>query len=91
MAKEKPVEEESLQKKLTKSQLDDLIEKIISYKNAKELPPHDELMILVDSASSVLENEDFSYRPLDDEKKSGGLLDFTDEKYSEMQIGRAHV
>ena len=37
MAKEELVEDNSLQKKLTNPQLDDLLEKIISYKNAKEI------------------------------------------------------
>lgn len=86
MAKEELVEDNSLQKKLTNPQLDDLLEKIISYKNAKELPQHDELMLLVDSASSVLENEGASYRPKDEEEKPGGLIDFTDEKYSEVPV-----
>ena len=57
-----------------------------SYLDSPELPSHEALISLLESGISVLEGENADYRPLDDEKKAGGLLDFTDSSYHFLPV-----
>ena len=57
-----------------------------SYLDSPELPPHEALLSLSESAISVLEGENPSYRPLDSQKKPGGLLDFTSQSYASLPL-----
>lgn len=47
---------------------------------SEELPGHDYLFSLADSAASTLESENCSYRPSGISKPVGGLLDFSEEE-----------
>ena len=57
-----------------------------SYLDSPELPSHEALLSLLESGISVLEGENSDYRPKDDEKKAGGLLDFTDSKNAALPV-----
>lgn len=46
---------------------------------SQTLPAHDDLLALTDSAITVLEHEDASYRPRTKKNEAGGLLDFTEQ------------
>jgi len=48
-----------------------------SYLDSSGLPSGEVLLSLLEGCISVLEGENADYRPLDDEKKAGGLLDFS--------------
>jgi len=63
-----------------------LMEKISSYRDAQELPAHDDLSALIDSALTVLESESTAYRPVAQDKKPGGLLDFTGQDFSNLPV-----
>ena len=51
-------------------------DRITEYFNSKELPSHDFIFELLNSAVSVIENEITYYRKASSSKTPGGLLDF---------------
>ncbi len=57
-----------------------------SYLDSPELPSHEALLSLSESAIAVLEGENPSYRPPDSAKKPGGLLDFTGHEYQSLPL-----
>lgn len=58
---------------------------------ANTLPTHDYLFELNDKASTILENENDSYRPLASDESSGSLLDFQSEKLPVVVIPDIHA
>ena len=50
------------------------------------MPPHETLLSLLESCIGVLEGEASSYRPLGSDGKPGGLLDFSERKYSDFPV-----
>ena len=57
-----------------------------SYLDSPTLPSHEDLLSLLESGIGVLEGESASYRPHDDEGRTGGLLDFTDSKNASLPV-----
>ena len=57
-----------------------------SYFDSPELPSHEVLLSLLESCISVLECENPSYRPKDNEGNAGGLLDFTAPEFKSFPI-----
>ena len=57
-----------------------------SYLDSPSLPPHESLLALLEGGIAVLEGENSAYRPLADDKKSGGLLDFTSAQFNSLPI-----
>lgn len=57
-----------------------------SYFDSPDLPDNDVLLGLLESVASVLEGENPLYRPLDCEKRPGGLLDFTDSRFEKLPL-----
>ena len=65
---------------LTTEELHALHTRLLSYRNARELPSEQVLTDLLDRCLTVYEHEDASYRPAADDGKGGGLLDFCGKK-----------
>ena len=57
-----------------------------SYLDSPDLPSHEDLLSLLESGISTLEGENADYRPLDSEKRAGGLLDFTSGDYKNLPL-----
>lgn len=64
----------------------DIQNQLTSFLKQTELPKYDDFVDLCSEVISVLEKEDSSYRPFSASGKSGGLLDFNSEKYSEIPV-----
>lgn len=57
-----------------------------NYLDSPELPSHEALLALLEGGISVLEGENSSYRPLADDGKAGGLLDFTSDEFKDFPL-----
>ena len=57
-----------------------------SYLDSQTLPSHEVLLSLLEGCISVLDSENSSYRPPDEQKKAGGLLDFTSPEYDSLPV-----
>ncbi|MBQ0051773.1 MAG: hypothetical protein KBT11_06890 [Treponema sp.] len=60
--------------------MQDLIQIFEEKLKKTELPSYDYFLPLLDSCISILENESPSYRPLANDKKAGGLIDFSEKE-----------
>lgn len=76
---------------LTQEELDGLLKRIVSYKNAAALPAEELLLSLCDKAVSALDAEDVSYRPRAKDATPGGLLDFSAEKKPVIIVPDLHA
>ncbi|MBR6914154.1 MAG: hypothetical protein IKN34_10235 [Treponema sp.] len=57
---------------------------IIEFLDRQELPEYDSFVSLCNSATSVLKNEDSSYRIADSSGMPGGLIDFNSDKFCDI-------
>ncbi len=71
---------------LTSQELEELFCRLKKINEEMPKPSHDQFMALLDKTTLILEAEDVSYRPCADDRKSGGLLDFTSLPYSNLPI-----
>ena len=75
----------------TDEDLDSFYERLVSYRNADSLPTEEAFSVVVNDVISVLESEDSSYRPSDDEEMPGGLLDFKDSDIPVILVPDLHA
>ena len=66
-------------------------DRITEYLNSKELPSHDFIFELLNSAVSVLENEITNYRKASASKSVGGLLDFLENPLPTIIVPDLHA
>ena len=57
--------------------MEKLLKSILKTLSLSQLPLHDSVSSIINDASSILENETKSFRPLNQDAKPGSLLDFT--------------
>ena len=72
-------------------ELENLRSRLISYRDADDLPSEEDLIALADRTVSSLEAEDKKYRPYSAEKKPGGLLDFSKEEIPVILVPDIHA
>lgn len=75
---------------LTKEQLDSFRQNLQTIIDSKDFPEESEFQVFLDEAVTLLESEDSSYRPLNAQDKSGGLLDFSTSEIPVIVVPDLH-